>query len=192
MKMLRLALLALVCTALIGCASIHPLLESGAEPDPGSGYVAGSFSRNKGDDELAFILRNDDTGKEYGMTLGDESRMSAGADEQVIAIQLPPGRYTLTHWITYAALTKQQLKKNPITSPRLSASFNVAAGSVVYLGNFSIATARSYTYPAVHSNWSIQSVPVSQPDVTRKFAQAYPKLGGLPLSCRLCLAPPAN
>lgn len=171
---------------LSGCASIHPAVENTAEPVATSGYVSGGFTRNKGNG-FAFIVRSLDSDKEYGMSLGEDSAMPSEVSNQVVAIALPPGRYSITQWVAYATLTKEKMKTSPVTNEHLSTPFTVKAGGVVYLGDFSILTTRTYSYPTTYTNWSIRPQPLTTAQARRKFFAAYPKFDLLTVDCHLCL-----
>lgn len=180
--------LGLLIAALIltGCASIHPAVENTAGPIATSGYVAGGFTRNKGNG-FAFLVRSLDSDKEYGMSLGEDSAMPSEVDNQVVAIALPPGRYAITQWVAYATLTKEKIKTSPVTNEHLSTPFTVKAGAVLYLGDFSILTTRTYSYPTTYTNWSIKPQPITTAQARRKFYAAYPKFDLLTVDCQLCL-----
>lgn len=170
---------------LSGCASIHPAVDNTAAPVATSGYVAGGFSRNKSNG-FAFIIRSLDSDKEYGMSLGEDSALPSEVDNQVVAIALPPGRYEIAQWMTYATLTKEKIKTSPMTNKYLAAPFTVKAGSVVYLGDFSLQTTRTYSYPTTYTNWSIRPQQLTTSLARRKFYATYPKFDQLTVECRLC------
>lgn len=176
--------LALSLTLLAGCATIEPAVQAAAGPEPGMAYVAGQFTRSNSGG-FAFVIKDVDLGKEYAMSLGEDSTWPSDVNEQVIAIKLPPGRYALTQWFTYATLTKERSRSHPITNPELSKSFRLNSGSVMFLGGFKVDTA----VQGGQIYWSIKPRVLREERAQQAFDATYPGLGKLAFECRLCISP---
>jgi hypothetical protein len=178
---------ALIFFAMLGgCASIQPVVGAKAAPEPTSGYVAGTFTRDTGGG-VAFVLRNKQTGEEYSMPLGEDSALPTSVKDQIISIKVPPGDYSITEWFTYATLTKERGKKSAITNQYLAAPFTVVSGSVVYVGNYSVSTTRTYSYPTTYIRSTITPNPIKSSEAREAFLKAYPSFVSSPFSCRLCI-----
>lgn len=179
---LRLPALALTALLASGCAVIQPVLPAAAAPDATAAYVAGAFTRVSSGG-FAFIARNADTGEEYALPLGADTPFPTDVDNQVVAIKVPPGRYAITQWITYATLTKERITKSNVTNAVLSEPFTVAPGSVAYLGNYSVTTTRS----GLSSYFRISPKTVTSADAHAAFVKAYPGFQSQSFTCKLCI-----
>lgn len=167
---------------LTGCASIQPVLNPTEAADPKCGYVAGLFTRMKMEG-FAFVIKSLDREEEYTMPLGEDSALPTAVANQTVAIKLPPGRYAVQKWITYATLTKEIMKQKPITNPILSQPFTVTAGEVVHLGSYDVYKFSEGGY----LHWRIQPRAVTKVDVMKGFASTYANLAPLPLRCVVCM-----
>jgi hypothetical protein len=186
----RAASLALFAT-LAGCTSIQPTVPTTTPPDASSGYVAGAFTRtNTGG--VAFILKGMDSGVEYAMPLGEDSPLPKDVKDQVVAVKVPPGRYAVSHWITYGTLDKSQSTKTSMSNAFLAAPFVVEAGSVIYLGAFSVTSTTTPGYPKMTIHWSVKPMAIHLNGARAAFLKTYPMFGSVPFVCRLCLDTLAN
>jgi len=181
MMNVRNLLLSALAAALAVCASIQPVVRTTTSPEPSGSYIAGTFTRSSSGG-FAFIVRNVESGTEYGMPLGEDSLLPKDVTDQVIAIKVPPGRYEVSQWITYGTLTKERSSKREIKNPYLAKPFTVEAGSVTHLGKFSVTTAITSGY----TNWSIKPNPMTSQDAKNGFLAAYPSFTSHSFSCRLC------
>ncbi|MBL0728807.1 hypothetical protein [Piscinibacter sp. HJYY11] len=181
-RQLRLPALALAVLLASGCAVIQPVVPAAAAPDAASAYIAGAFTRVSSGG-FAFIARNADTGEEYALPLGADTPFPTDVENQVVAIKVPPGRYAITQWITYATLTKERITKSNITNAVLSEPFTVAPGSVTYLGNYSVTTTRAGT--SMH--FRISPKVVTSADARTGFLKAYPGFQSQSFACKLCV-----
>ncbi|HEY8878961.1 MAG TPA: hypothetical protein VIN03_15435 [Roseateles sp.] len=175
----------LVFALLAGCASVQPVLTLEAAADPGSAYVAGLFTRMKSRG-FAFVIRAVDGGAEYLMPLGEDGALPSAVNDQSVAIKLPPGKYVVTQWITYATMTKEVMSRRPISNPVLGQAFVVQAGSVTHLGSYDVSQFIQYGYPTINTQLKIQPRRASTVLVQEAFAAAYPKLAKQPFRCLLC------
>lgn len=184
MRPIRLFFLATLL-ALAGCANVQPVLKADAKFDPQSGYVAGQFTRMK-TAGFAFVVKHSD-GREFTMPLGEDSQLPTEVKNQTVAIQVPPGTYTIGSWITYATMTKEIISRNTVTNPVLNKPFEVKPGHVVHLGSYLLSTSQGGGYPTVRYEMRIQPRPASQQTLQTALDLAYPQLAGQPLRCVLCL-----
>lgn len=166
-----------------GCAPIKvaPVEPGVATPNPASGYVAGSFTREKMSD-LAFVVHDMDTGVDYNLPLGADSRYPTAVNDQVIAIAVPPGHYAINQWVAYATITKDVLIRKDVSIRRLSAPFTVLAGDVIFLGKYLITGGATYG----GLSWHIQPMEINVAEAQRAFVAAYPAFLNSRFNCRLC------
>ena len=170
---------------LSGCASVQPVLAPTATVDPSTGYVAGLFSRMKARG-YAFVVRSVEGGVEYNMSLGEDSNWPTAVNDQSVAIKLPPGTYTVSHWITYGTLTKEIVSRNAIANPVLSQPFTVKAGNVTHLGSYEVSEYIQHGYPTTTTHMRIRPRRATQVEVQEAFAAVYPNLAKQPFRCVLC------
>ncbi|WP_020182104.1 hypothetical protein [Methylotenera sp. 1P/1] len=172
---------AFALSLLSACASIEPPIKASDTVDNELAYVAGKFTRSNSGG-FAFVLVNQSSGREYNISLGSDPAFPKDVIDQVVAIKIPPGVYTVPYWFTYGTLTKERSDKHPITNLRLSAPFVASSGSTVFLGNYSAVTE--------HSNgqtlWSIKSQKISENQARDSFLEAYPLLHKLEFFCQNC------
>lgn len=179
-------LLLLCLTLLTGCVSLQPTLQASAKPEKINAYVAGSFTRaNSGG--FGFVLTNADNGFEYVMPFGEDTAWPKDVKDQVVMIQVPPGKYRISHWLTYATLTKERSKKSEVTNKFIAAPFTLDPGAIIFLGSFSAKTETTVSYPYTHTNWSIKPNPLSASDARSAFAAAYPLFADAPFTCSMCI-----
>jgi len=176
--------LALVLGLLAGCATIEPAVPTTARPETGMAYVAGQFSRSNSGG-FAFVLQNLDSNAEYSMSLGVDGSWPQDVKAQVLAVKLPPGRYAVKQWFTYATLTKERSRGHAITNSELSRPFQVGSGAVLFLGGFSADT----TTRGNQIFWSIKPRLLKEDEAQAVFQSAYPALAALPFECHLCISP---
>ncbi|MEZ0232565.1 MAG: hypothetical protein ACAH12_06975 [Methylophilaceae bacterium] len=180
MKGLRIAFV-MALSLMSGCASIEPSIKPSDAADSEAAYVAGKFTRfNSGG--FAFVLVNQTSGKEYNISLGNDSALPKNVADQVVAIKVPPGMYTLSYWFTYGTLTKERSDKHAITNLALSAPFLASSGSIVFLGKYLADT----DFSSGRAFWSIKSQKISETQAREDFAEAYPILGKLEFFCQNC------
>ena len=160
---------------LSGCvAEITPALKNDAAPNSANGVIAGQFTRAKTAD-IAFIVRNIGTGQEYPMVLGENSTTSV--TDEVVAIELPPGDYTIAQGEFIATLTKRRYgSKFSIVTPYLASPFKVTAGQVTFLGNFLVGFQGGF----------IQAKNTSLANARTAFVGTYPRYGNYAFACQMC------
>jgi hypothetical protein len=161
---------------LAGCASIQPVLEPTSTANPDSAYVSVSFNRASGRG-FAFEMHSKD-GKAYYLSLGD--RQANNGEDQTVAIEVPPGTYAVTHWVTYVgkAIEERQPNDNKV----LAKPFTVQAGGVAYLGLFDVQQAKR----ADMNYYSIKPYVGTRDEAHKALAAGYPNLASRPFQCVLC------
>ncbi|MGM9480573.1 hypothetical protein ACS5PN_05200 [Roseateles sp. NT4] len=156
-----------------------------AAVDPNSGYVAGLFTRMKARG-FAFVIRAADGGAEYLMPLGEDGNWPTAVNDQSVVIKLPPGKYTITQWITYATLTKEVMSRRPIANPVLGQPFTVNAGCVTHLGSYDVTQYIQNGFPTTTTHLRIQPRRATEAAVKQTFGAAYPNLSKQAFRCLLC------
>jgi hypothetical protein len=178
---MRLWLLTAAIALLAGCASIQPVVAPTSTADPNSAYITGTFSRTSARG-FAFAIRSSG-GKEYFMSLGEDAKRPADANEQTIAIQVPPGTYGVWHWVAYDTATKAVEIRRPVDNAILAKPFTLHAGEVVHLGEFDIDQGKR----GDTSYYAIKPAYIATQDEAREsVAKAYPNLASRPFRCLLC------
>ena len=185
MPLIRLAL-PLFFALLTGCVSLQPTLQATAKPEKSNAYIAGSFTRVSSGG-FAFVLTNTDSGLDYAMPFGEDTTWPKDVADQLIMIQVPPGKYRITHWLTYGTLTKERSRLQPVTNKFVAAPFTLEQGSIIFLGSFSASTETSVSYPYTHTSWSIKPNPIKARDAHSALANTYPLFGDVPFSCTVCI-----
>jgi hypothetical protein len=164
----NLAAAALVLVLGAGCFVVQPPISHTAAPSPTSGYVGGVFSKDTVVG-FGFALRNAETSAEYVLEVEDHG---------VGLIAVPPGRYHVASWVTWA-ITGERLTEKAIPGDvAFARTFDVEAGSVVLLGSWS-ADRDGRTYVIVPH-------PISEADVGTEFRRAYPQFANTPVYCTFC------
>ena len=171
---------------LAGCANVQPVLSVDAALDPAAGYVSGQFSRMK-TRGFAFVIKAVDGGAEFVMPLGEDSSVPTAVKLQTVAIKLPPGRYTVSQWITYATLTKEVMSRKAVSGTALDTPFEIRPGSVLHLGSYEVSTENQSSYPRVVHYLQILPLPATEAQVQNAFALAYPKLANQSFKCLMCV-----
>jgi hypothetical protein len=172
MKTRRLAPLLLALPLAAGCVFVspRPRISSGAPPSDSSGYVGGLFSKDTFVG-FGFVVRNEKTLEDHVLAL---------EDKQIGLIALPPGRYRVASWVTWA-LTGEQLTKRDAPAA-LGRSFDVAAGQVVLLGRWSADRQMGFGI----NTYSIAAGEITEAEAVKAFRGAYPRFSEAPVRCLLC------
>lgn len=171
--------------SLTGCVSIESVVAADAKPDAQSGYVAGLFTRGKVSG-FAFVIRDENTGTEYGLSMGQDTFLPSEANEQTVAIKLPKGTYRVTHWTTYATITKERSTRKEVPQTALATSFTLEGGAVVHLGSYSLTQTSENRYPTLITRYQVQPKAISAVAAKAAFAKEYPNLADLPFKCLTC------
>jgi hypothetical protein len=104
-------------------------------------------------------------------------------DKTVGLIAVPPGRYRVASWITWA-LTRERLTKKKIPeSDPFGQSFDVEAGQVTLLGSWSADRQIGFG----GNTFTIVSNRLTEAEAVKAFQVAYPRFAGEPISCLLCV-----
>lgn len=159
-----------------GCANVQPVVAPTSAANPNDAYVSVTFNRASGRG-FAFELHSRD-GKAYYLSLGDRS--ANNAEDQTVAIELPPGAYAVTHWVTYVGKAIEE--RHPNDNKVLAKPFTLQAGSVAYLGVFDIQQGKR----ADMNYYSIKPSVGTRDEAHKALAAAYPNLASRPFECILC------
>lgn len=182
--MLKAVVVLLVILASVGAASAKPVPHEAA-PSPSMGYVAGAFTTLQLTHAAAFVLTNQETGKDYILPSVTRADYPAGNKETVL-IALPPGSYRFTRWMIYNSWTGPNALgreiERAIEPGARSQPFMVGAGDVVLLGAFVVHTALSSF--AEYGGWTPQQL--SLDDAKALLAASYPNFSATPLTCIEC------
>jgi hypothetical protein len=162
------------------CAEIQPVVAPASVPDPDAAYISGTFTHARVQG-FAFVIRSGQ-GKEYFMALGEDARVRTEIEDKVVAIKVPPGTYSVTHWITYAPSSKAVDLRMPVQNKVLEKPFTVKAGDVVHLGVFDIAQGKR----GDTNYYQILPYVGTRNEMHAALAQAYPNLATRPFQCVLC------
>jgi hypothetical protein len=172
----RVLLLGLV-TILSSCAVVTPVLSKHETLQQGSGYIAAEFTRHRSaqDALYTFVIRNVDTKLEYPMALGDLPIRQKDIHDQVLVIAVPPGCYVVPAWATVGAWG---MDNHAITAAVFNTPFEVRAGTVVVLGDFSVTSdSATVTWSSKLASWSGLRIALDQ---------NYPAFRAIPITCVVC------
>ncbi len=175
MTVKRAALVLAILPLLAGCTFIRPKPRTpdGAPPSKTMGYVGGKFDK--------------DTFVGFGFVVADE----ASKEEHVIEVEkqsvgliaVPPGRYRVVAWVTWA-LTGEQLTRKAIPSTSaMGQVFETVPGQVTFLGSWSADREMG-----VGSNtYTIQAKKLTEAEAAQALAKAYPRFAEAPVRCPMCM-----
>jgi hypothetical protein len=173
MRRTRLALALLTASmAAAGCITPQPKLAKTAAPTAGSGYVGVIFSK--------------DTVTRFGLGIQDETAKHdyvLELENGVSLIDLPPGKYHVTYWVT-SAMTGEILTKQVIPSTlRVAQPFDLGGGEVVLLGQW--VGERKMGFGS--NTFMLTPHPLSQADAAAKLVETYPNFTDTQVSCTMCV-----
>lgn len=171
MTVKRAALLLATLPLLAGCTFIRPKPRTpdGAPPSKTMGYVGGKFDK--------------DTFVGFGFVVADEARK----DEHVIEVEkqsvgliaLPPGRYQVVAWVTWALTGEQLTRKEIPSSSAMGSPFDVAPGQVTFLG--------AWSADRFGTTYVIQAGKMTEAQAAQALGQAYPRFAEAPVRCPMCV-----
>lgn len=164
---------------------ITPVVKHDAAPSPAYGYIAIRTTQEKGTD-IAFVVNNVDTGTAFNMPLEEDAAWSSKENKRVAIIKVPPGRYAVTNWLTYASMTKSEFTEKAVTNAYLSYPFSVSSNTVTFLGDFTVGFDINYGHGTDHWRWTIRPLHITLKEAQAAFVHSYPEFRGLEFACRLC------
>lgn len=188
MRFASTVVLAAVALSLASCGTIvkiTPVEKHDATPNSAYGYIAIRTTQEKGTD-IAFVVNNVDTGTAFNMPLEEDATWSSKENKQVAIMKVPPGRYAVTQWLTYASMTKSEFTEKVVTNPYLSYPFNVNPNTVTFLGDFMVGFDINHGYVTDHWHWTIRPLRIHLEEAHAAFAESYPAFRDLAFTCRLC------
>jgi hypothetical protein len=162
----------IVLLSLIGCVSVQPRVPAAARPSPSSGYVGGLFAKDTivG---FGFRLQNEQTAAAYVLEIEEKA---------VSMIAIPPGRYRVASWLTWA-LTGERLTEKPIPATEgFGEPFDLEPGRVVFLGSWSADRAMGFG----SNTFMIDAHPISESEAMEALRASYPQFADIPIRCLLC------
>lgn len=153
-----------------GCAHQIAAISPAAPPDKNAVVLYGRFSLGRDysfGNRLALWLKILDTQKSVYIYFD--------ADQPVYGIAVQPGRYQLAGFVgvnnTHEVKVRREFPASRLTSP-----FAAAAGSQIYIGDFSGRT----TYDGMLSEWRIKFITNNFANTTVEFRENHPKLMTVP------------
>jgi hypothetical protein len=188
MRCITLAAVLLAFALLAGCANLHPAYAPGAEPDARSAYVAGMFRPRLGQG-FALVLRSD-SGEEFRFGLAQDSVWPTDTAFETAAAPLPPGRYRITHWFSFAILAKDRIMSGavPPEAP-LAQPFELREGEVMHLGGYVFSETLGASWGQLQLSHRLQPAALGEEALRSHLALHHPKLAALPLRCLPCSWP---
>lgn len=161
-----------VLAAAAGCVSVTPRVPSDARADAASGYVGGVFARDTMV-RFGFGLKNEQTQADYVIEIEKKG---------VGLIALPPGRYHVAFWNTWAVTGEQLTKKEFAASAPIARPFDLRPGEVVLLGSW----AAERDYNVTSNTFKVVPKPITGAEATAAFRAAYPGFAEVPVRCVHC------
>lgn len=156
---------------LSGCVSVQTVTPGAETPKATVGYVAGVFSAAANDD-FGLGITSVAGGEEMVLPFANPAvPMKTILQDRVTMIQLPPGKYRVSSWLTFGRLTKEKITKKELPAGAEGLLFDVTPGRVWYLGKFSAATAVA-GYQRIR--FSIRPQRIAQQDLALLFEIGYP------------------
>jgi hypothetical protein len=119
-------LLVLPLLALVGCAVF----------EDSSAYVAGNFTLRRAKYVTAFVLTDQQSGREYLLPFTARTHFHDGHNETRL-LRLPPGTYRVTHWVVFDGPAagepafRSEMKPSQLTRP-----FTLRERQLLFLGSF--------------------------------------------------------
>lgn len=172
MRLIRggLALVALAASA--GCVTLTPRVPSNTSVNATSGYIGGIFSRETYVN-FGFGLRNEQTQSEFVIEI---------EKNDVGLIAVPPGRYRVANWQTWALTGGRLTKKEFPASAFIARPFDVAGGEVVLLGSWSA----DRDWSVGGNTFTIVPRRITEREATAAFRAAYAGFADAAVRCVHC------
>jgi hypothetical protein len=156
---------------LSGCVALQKVTSSAEAPKATVGYVAGVFSAAAADDFGLGITRVGG-GDEVVLPFANlATPMKVVMQDRVTMIELPPGKYRISSWLTFGRYTKEKVTRNELPAGVEALEFTVAPGRVRYLGKFAAASAVA---GYLKIRFSIRPQTIAQQDLALLFEVGYP------------------
>jgi hypothetical protein len=165
--------LSLVASCVIASAPLQPSLPKSHQPLETSGYV-GVISSKDTMVKFGLVLREQQTQREYVVPLPKKG---------VGLIRVPPGKYRVARWATYAALTEEILTEEGVPEGHpLGDIFDLQAGQVVILGRWS----GERSYRVFWNNYQLSPSFVTEADAVGLLGADYPGFATAGAVCTVC------
>jgi len=166
MRVLRLSFAVAVLMTSVGCVSLQPRLPKDTTPSASSAYVG--------------VLGKKDTIANFGFGLVDDAKHEfiIPLENDLRLVQLPPGRYRVASWLTFAFTGEKITTKALPADVPLARPFEVGGGAVVIIGTFNVDR-------SMHTFW-MDPVPMSAGEATTAVRTAYQGFAEAPVTCLTC------
>ncbi|MYM21935.1 hypothetical protein GTP46_04625 [Duganella sp. FT135W] len=187
------ALVAISCL-LSGCASPQKVVASGAPISKDRGYVGGLFVQKVVADVTGFTLTNVDTKQEFEIPFvsGVEKFKSVPREQkwviETIVIDIPPGKYAVTHWFQYQISTNARNIRHEFSAAVKQKTFIVEPGKMMFLGKFAgdQVTLEQNVFQVTKYEQSTHALPISNNEARGVVNKVYPELNSLKFECLNC------
>jgi len=190
----RLAALVAISYLLVGCASPEKVVTRGAPISKDRGYVGGLFVQKVVADVTGFTLTNLDTKQEFEIPFvsGVEKFRSIPREQkwvtETIVIEIPPGKYAVTHWFQYQISTNGRNSRHEFPLAVRNQTFIVGPGKMMFLGKFGgdQVTLERNVFQVTKYEQSTRAFPISNTEARSVVDKAYPELNSLKFECLNC------
>ena len=174
-RLFLLGCLASLVFVLGGCAQVTPSLNPLSQPEPGSSYLYGRFQlkaldTTAGGLTLILVLQEKKSGHEYFL------RFIPSND--IVAIALPPGSYSIMKWLYISPSGNR--KEKPLSSKAQAIDLNLAAGKCHYLGDFRAEAQSRREGTSITYLWQIEAVLDYFQLTSDEFHRRFPGFRNLP------------
>lgn len=169
----KLLINALLCAALNGCVSPNALVQSEQRPSEANGYIAGMFS-GKGPPHgtgisYGFVFSAEGSSNDYILPFF-VARVESYHEEKIRLIEVPPGTYKLTSWITYDSGTGERITKVNTSSRWQQVRIKVQPSKVVFVGRYKTSERDLVT----QYQYGVVPLPISESELRHSFAEQFP------------------
>ena len=185
----------LAAILLSGCASPQKVVTSGTPISKERGYVGGLFVQKVYPDVTGFTLTNVDTKQEFEIPfVSSAEKFKSVPREQkwvteTIVINVPPGKYAVTHWFQYHIVSHGRNVRNEFPPTVKEQTFQVEPGKMIFLGKFvgDYATLERNVFQVTKYAEITRALPITNSQARGVLGQAYPELNSLRFECLNCI-----
>lgn len=161
----------LTVLALCACTHVEPKVPRDGAPVRTSGYVGGVFAKTTRQG-FGFRLENEQSKETYVMEIDDDA---------MSLIAVPPGRYHVQSWVTWAGAERKITTEDAFAEDQpIRRSFAVQPGQVMLLGEWHADFDRE------DHAFSLMPVEMTEPTALRMLREAYPGFADVRAQCLHC------
>jgi hypothetical protein len=170
MSSIRLGVALLAVSFSLGCVTPQPRLARNFTPTATSAYVGALCKKN--------------TMARYGFALVDESNKEyvVPIDDEVGLVQIPPGKYRVAYWTTFAFTGERITKSHIPANHPLGRPFDVGPGEVMFLGRW---TADRDIGFGTSTFW-LEPAKMTEAEAATAVRTAYPAFAEALVKCLWC------